>query len=129
MKNSICQRNLVQNFIIDGGAYRANVNQSILTSRQSRLPSFKNPPPISTPSSPKEQKMMWKTNIGFQNDLSFISNRNKSPGQSSQKKSYSPQLYSITRKPFQLQLGGDQQMLNHHSKSKEKRPMRNSIYS
>ncbi|CAK75406.1 unnamed protein product (macronuclear) [Paramecium tetraurelia] len=100
-----------------------------MITRQSRLPSFKNPPPISTPSSPKEQKKLWKTNFGFQNDISFISNRDKSPEQSSQKKSNSPQSNSITRKPFQLQLGIEQQMLNHHPKSRERRPLKNTIYS
>ncbi|CAD8052785.1 unnamed protein product [Paramecium sonneborni] len=129
MNNSFCQRNLLQNFVLDSGVYRINANQPILTSRQSRIPSFKKAQPVSTPSSPREQKAMWKTNICFQNDQSLISNKDKSPDSKSQRKSISPQLYSITRKPIQLQLGAVEKVLIQHPKSKERRIIRNSIYS
>ncbi|CAD8161873.1 unnamed protein product [Paramecium pentaurelia] len=128
MKNSIGQRNILQNYAVDASFYRVKQNQSILTSRNSKLPSFNNPIPISTPTSPKEQPKMWKTNLCFQLDGSFSQTRKRPDEFSSSKKSASPQLRQLPRKSFQLQL--DQQpKLFQAPKSQERRSFRNSIYS
>ncbi|CAD8151837.1 unnamed protein product [Paramecium octaurelia] len=128
MKNSIGQRNIIQNYALDTSFYRVNQNQSILTTRHSKLPSFNNPIPISTPTSPKEQQNMWKTNLCFQNDNSFSHNRKRQEDLSNYKKSASPQLRQLPRKSYHFQL--DQQpKLFQAPKSSERRSFRNSIYS
>ncbi|CAD8060907.1 unnamed protein product [Paramecium primaurelia] len=128
MSNSIGQRNIIQNYALDTSFYRVKQNQSILTTRHSKLPSFNNPIPISTPTSPKEQQSMWKTNLCFQNDNSFSHNQKRQENFSSYQKSVSPQLRQLPRKSFQLQL--DQQpKLFQAPKSQERRSFRNSTYS
>ncbi|CAD8087136.1 unnamed protein product [Paramecium sonneborni] len=128
MKNSIGQRNIIQNYGVDLSFYRVKQNQSILTTRHSKLPSFNNPIHISTPTSPKEQQKMWKTNLCFQNESSFSHSRKRQDEFSSNKNSVSPQLSKLPRKSYQIQL--DQQTkIFQASKLQEKSSQRNSNYS